>query len=661
VTALIALALAAPPADNFGDPLPAGATARVGTTKMYRPGGWTGAVLTPDGKSLLVPTRDGPVERWDVATGRVVGTVGEKRARPVQGEYLSVSADGTRVLSLTDSAATVSDARTGRVLTEVVVRTEWGVPTTLATAALSADGKTLAFVAADPPAEDVRKRTAVVWDVGAAKRRLDVEVDEEHPGVALSADGKVLATWGAADTPVRFWDATTGKKLGAVTLKGAVHTSVALVPDGRAALTDRDGAVRLFDPKTGREVGKLGVRADPSGDLAFSPDGKRLAVGHFHGTVRVWDVSADKELSQSDGPVSTRGVAVAFAGDRLLAWGADWQKAAVWEVPSGKWLSPGGSGVAPGSLAFAPDGKELLSAPVGWTAGTGWTVRRWDPATGRAVGEWKFGDGRSGTHLLRLPPGGTKVEVYGGEGSVYDLRTGKRLHALGWAGEGRLCAAGELFLSPVEVAPGQAPGGPARTEVKEVATGKVLATIELPAPFVYPPRAARTPDRARLVTAAHVAEPGRPATGVAVALWDLATGKKVGEVTLPPLWTWRSLAVGPDGKTVLAGGPDRLHVLDLVAGKVVREVDTGALSPTTDPVYRPDGKVFAVGLQDHRGVPGDPSVVAVYDAATYKQLRAFRGHAGLVTALAFSPDGARLASGSFDTTVLVWDVSAVGR
>ncbi|MBA4066886.1 MAG: hypothetical protein C0501_24900 [Isosphaera sp.] len=685
MTALLALALAAPPTDNFGDPLPAGATARVGTTRMFRPGGWHGAVLTPDGKSLLAPTRDGPIERWDVATGRVVGTVGERREVPADHEYLSLSADGTRLLSLTGVGATVRDAATGRVLTEVVIKVDWTVPTAGATAALSADGTTLAFVAAPPEAgvgrrrgreegeqgragggevvKEVPRRTAVVWDVGGAKRRLDVEVDDKHPGVALSADGKVLATWGAVDTPVQFWDATTGKKLGAVTLEG-VHPMVAFAPDGRAVLVDKGGAVRLFDPRTGRGVGKLRVLADPSGAMAFSPDGKRLAVGHFHGTVRVWDVAGDKEVSTSDGPVSTRGVAVAFAGgDRLVAWGADWQKAVVWEVPSGKRLSPAGSGVAPGSPAFTPDGKELLTVPAGWVNGPGWVVRRWDPATGRPVGEWKFGDGRAGPSVLNLLPGGTRVGANGGEWAVYDPRTGKPLHALGRGrtGEGSPCAAGELFLSPVGVAPGQVPEGPTKTEVKELATGKVLATIELPVPFPGPYRAARTPDRTRLVTTARLGESAKPETGVAVALWDLATGKKLGEVTLPPGGA-RSLAAGPDGKTVLTGSSEGLRVLDLAAGKVVREVDTGGLSPVTDPVYRPDGKVFAVGLQDYHGEGVvDRAVVAVYDTATGKQLKTLRGHAGAVTAVAFSPDGKTLASGSWDTTVLVWDVSGVGK
>ena len=47
----------------------------------------------------------------------------------------------------------------------------------------------------------------------------------------------------------------------------------------------------------------------------------------------------------------------------------------------------------------------------------------------------------------------------------------------------------------------------------------------------------------------------------------------------------------------------------------------------------------------------------VWDSHTGKLVRSFRGHTGLVSSLAFSPDGRRLVSGSRDHTVKVWDVT----
>ena len=48
----------------------------------------------------------------------------------------------------------------------------------------------------------------------------------------------------------------------------------------------------------------------------------------------------------------------------------------------------------------------------------------------------------------------------------------------------------------------------------------------------------------------------------------------------------------------------------------------------------------------------------VWDAASGAELLVLRGHEGSVTAAAFSPDGARIVSGSWDETVRVWDAAS---
>jgi WD40 repeat protein len=53
--------------------------------------------------------------------------------------------------------------------------------------------------------------------------------------------------------------------------------------------------------------------------------------------------------------------------------------------------------------------------------------------------------------------------------------------------------------------------------------------------------------------------------------------------------------------------------------------------------------------------------VKVWDSRTGKLVHSFRGHTGLISSLAFSPDGKRLYSGSRDKTVKVWDVSNLGE
>src|SRR5262249_35853255 len=69
----------------------------------------------------------------------------------------------------------------------------------------------------------------------------------------------------------------------------------------------------------------------------------------------------------------------------------------------------------------------------------------------------------------------------------------------------------------------------------------------------------------------------------------------------------------------------------------------------------PEGKMRAGGGQE-RTEGQNVGFINLWARENRKLKTILRGHAGMVTALAFSPNGKKLYSGGVDATVRVWDV-----
>lgn len=453
----------------------------------------------------------------------------------------------------------------------------------------------------------------------------------------------------------------SGQKAELVVQTGHVTSvkQVAYSPNGRILASATDHIVKLWDATTGKELKTVGRGCDSINSIVFSPDSKTLAFG-CENTVKLLDIASGKELKTLTGHTNSV-ESVAFSPDgRTLASGG-WDKTIkLWDVISGLEVATLEGHTEPvRAVTFAHGGKMLASAGQHEK-----TVKLWDVAA-RAELRTFVGHADS-IFSFAISPDSQMLATGSRDGSIklWDVASGRERRSL----KGHIGYANCVAFSPdgkTIVSAGGTPGyvtirnkdntlSPVPTDnavrLWDLATGEEVKTLKGHRSSVE--SAVFSPDGLT------VASGGYDTT---VKLWDVATGRELRTLRGKTFNPYK-MTITSDGRTFASGGMNEsslvIKLWKLAGGLSLKtlklEVYANALA------FSPDGKILASGsgLTTTRSAPS--RAIKLWDVKSGRELMTLYGHRSHISLLVFSPDGKTLASGSTDGTARLWEV-ATGR
>jgi WD40 repeat protein len=704
-----------PKLDAYGDPLPAGAIARLGTVRLRHSDSVTLAAFQPGGKVLVTLGNDGVLSHWDVAGGKELRrfvlfpdclndslTSGSSAAGPNWGighidshmPYAVLSDTGNVLVSNMNGAALqVWDTDTGKKRVDIKVPAEG-----FRRMVLSPDGSLLA-------AEDGQggyHSWNTLTGKTLAKPNSSPKIESKWPGTTscgdmqISPDGKQVAWVGIEQTRpqlgrgkthtkafVKFLDAATGVEQSRTETFDCSRDSdskAIFSPDSKVLAWRRDTSVHLIDTAVHSELRRIDFH-EPGVIMAFSPNGKSLiTLAPADRVLRVWDIASGREMRRFGEPVKPsqawarngtgRGFGLTLSPDSKLAALADENRLRLLDLNTGKEHPANGHSSSVALVQYAADGKTLTSCSIDGT------IRALDAATGKELQQTRAV--KAGEYFAVSPDGRTlAVAVSDNTVSLRDAATGEELHCVqtpnnpfgtfAFSPDGKTLAAlgwenNHLALAFIDVAKG-GPGRNIPIAVPPPADGNVSFPQGDAAGLAF------SPDGARLAALINWHTLG---------IWDTVSGREYFRIITPKDRPIQGAVFTPNSYSValdLAGGLISIH--ELATGKERRALQIptkvrtdrlfhqtmdlkffGADSPALVYSSRPSAGMAYSPNGRFLAQSGSGGSIHLWDIVQRKEIAQLNGHRGYVPTLAFSPDGKTLASGSRDTTVLLWDVSA---
>ncbi len=677
--------------DAFGDPLPEGAKLRLGTTQFRTRLGalFYRNAISQDGSLVAAVSDESSIVLLDRRSGNEVKRIVVEGHRYFE-QYRFVRKQEL-IGFWSDAGFALLETNTGKKLFETTSDLD-GRPLV----DISEDGNWVAEVRVP------RKRDKIkvgIWS-GKTNKLLGEfsPLQDELVYTSFSEDGKTLATWGyqssSRDEPkvktsrvAQVWNVEDQREKARVQCNSEVK-SAALSPDGKliAISTAWTPGFELFNALDGKSIQQFAGSLQTCG-LKFSPDGNLLVVlNEEDGAAQIWDIAKRVRLRIVQSQIKKAHGLVFTSNENAIVWGNTGRSLAMWEIPSGKILTPVNVHTDTiRSIRFSNNGKSIFTGAndgrwIEWDRMGGTTIRNVPvrlPERFQFHGPREF-EGKifpvafvpDDKHLVMWPKPDPISSGLIREAIILEKDTGLEIMSAKMVGERDygeepiFSADGSRMIVPPRR--GYDANNEQTVPIWDVKSGAKVSEIVLPE---GDSTASFTPNGIRLVTATlkNTWLPGLES--IVISGWDIRTGRQLSQMPFPKLnkpestrvhrWPHCGVRIAAaNNSSAVIISPTKLWRVNFEFGKQEMQIDTFPDNHVTpSPIaFNPDRTQFAVGVP----IPIEGKYgLCVYETQRGTKLHTFVGHLAPISALTFSPDGQFLASGSDDTSVLVWDLGKI--
>jgi WD40 repeat protein len=557
----------------------------------------TGLSFVNGDRMVATATLGSPIQLWDRKTGARKGSIGETGSQIMD---FAFSPDGKLVAcsGFPRPAATVTvyEVATGKMLQSL--RIDGGLYLIM----FVANDKLLISIQGSSTSAAAEAAVAATATAAIGATATAALATTAVTAAAIAARRVTVAE----RVTVEVWDARKGTKLWKLDDHQSAVMAAALSHDGRKIATAgvSDG-IRLWDSRTGKELRRLITRMQSIQAIAFSSDGSRLVTGTDRGLIQQWDADTGREISPASMPGSpVENVLFPDDGARLVT--AEQHGAVrIWRIADGLELGrlcPDGE--AQPRVGLALDGHCILAY--------GPTRRWWDSGSGRLE------------RAMGTPPDVAYSDVISSDHRA-ELRVSEKSAVL-WD---RKC---NKELCPISVSSMMN----AQMDFQSMALSPDAQWLAS-RPMGLPSAVAMV--RGQLVTDSDQAS---------VVVYNAANGQETRRLSAPGMGR-TAMAFSPDDRLLAMAGGKEIRVYEMQTGTVRCRVSAAALDESVLRFSR-KGRLLAWG--------GSDGSVGVADLWSPSSSWTSAGHRGAVQSLAFASER-YLASGSADTTALVWDLAGL--